>query len=45
MLYILRSLAEDLGNSGVVQPILAAWLPALVTLLLGFTLLLHQEDG
>lgn len=45
VLYILRSLAEDLGNSGVVQPLLAAWLPALVTLLLGITLLLHQEDG
>ena len=45
VLFILRELAEDLGNSGVVQPILAAWLPPLLALVLGFTVLLHQEDG
>lgn len=45
ILYVLRSLAEDLGSSGVVQPVVAAWLPTLLALVLGFTLLLHQEDG
>lgn len=45
VLYVLRSLAEDLGSSGVVQPAIAAWLPTLLALVLGFTLLLHQEDG
>jgi len=45
ILYVLRSLAEDLGSSGVVQPVLAAWLPTLLALVLGFTVLLHQEDG
>ena len=44
-LFVLRSLAEDLGSSGVVQPVLAAWLPTLLALVLGFTVLLHQEDG
>ena len=43
--FVLRSLAEDLGRSGVVQPVLAAWLPTLLALVLGFTVLLHQEDG
>ncbi len=43
--YVLRSLAEDLGSSGVVQPVLAAWLPTLLALVLGFSVLLHQEDG
>lgn len=43
--FVLRSLAEDLGSSGVVQPVLAAWLPTLLALVLGFTVLLHQEDG
>lgn len=45
LLYVMRSLAEDLGSSGVVQPVLAAWLPTLLALIVGFTLLLHQEDG
>lgn len=45
ILYVMRSLAEDLGSSGVVQPIVAAWLPTLLALVVGFTLLLHQEDG
>lgn len=45
VLYVMRSLAEDLGSTGVVQPVLAAWLPTLLALLVGFTLLLHQEDG
>lgn len=45
VLYVLRSLAENLGNSGVVHPVLAAWLPTLLALVLGFTILLHQEDG
>ena len=45
VLYVMRSLAEDLGSTGVVQPVLAAWLPTLLALVVGFTLLLHQEDG
>lgn len=45
ILYVIRSLAEDLGSSGVAQPVLAAWLPTLLALVLGFTVLLHQEDG
>ncbi|MEP1443435.1 MAG: LPS export ABC transporter permease LptG [Hyphomicrobiales bacterium] len=45
VLFVMRSLAEDLGSTGVVQPVLAAWLPTLLALVVGFTLLLHQEDG
>ncbi|MEP3630310.1 MAG: LPS export ABC transporter permease LptG [Hyphomicrobiales bacterium] len=45
VLYVMRSLAEDLGSTGVVQPVLAAWLPTLLALVVGFTMLLHQEDG
>ena len=38
-------LSEELGASGVVSPIVAAWLPAVVGSMLGALTLLHQEDG
>jgi len=38
-------IATDLGSGGIVPPPLAAWLPAIVTLLVGSTVLLHLEDG
>jgi len=45
MLYVVSKIANDLGDGGVVPPSLAAWLPAIVTLLVGSTVLLHLEDG
>ncbi len=45
MRYVVSKIANDLGDGGVVPPTLAAWLPAIVTLLVGSTVLLHLEDG
>ncbi|MBZ0229217.1 MAG: LPS export ABC transporter permease LptG [Bauldia sp.] len=45
MLYVVSKIARDLGSGGVVPPPLAAWLPAIVTILMGATVLLHLEDG
>jgi lipopolysaccharide export system permease protein len=45
MLYVVSKIAWDLGSGGIVPPELAAWLPAVVTLLVGTTVLLHLEDG
>ncbi len=45
MLYVVSKIAWDLGSGGIVPPPLAAWLPAIVTLLIGTTVLLHLEDG
>jgi lipopolysaccharide export system permease protein len=45
MLYVVMKIARDLGSGGVVPPLLAAWLPAAVAILMGVTVLLHLEDG
>ena len=45
VLYVVTELAKDLGNTGLVNPILSAWLPAIVASLIGFSILLFQEDG
>ena len=45
VLYMVLKVAEDLGSGGVVPPLLAAWLPAIVATLVGVTVLLHLEDG
>jgi lipopolysaccharide export system permease protein len=45
MLYVATKLAEDLGAAGLVSPVAAAWLPALLGVLMSVTVLLHQEDG
>lgn len=45
MLYVVSNLAIDLGKTGVVPPVVAAWAPAIVVTLLGMTVLLFQEDG
>ncbi|MDJ1159683.1 LPS export ABC transporter permease LptG [Chelatococcus sp. SYSU_G07232] len=45
MLYVATELMEDLGASGLVGPVVAAWFPAVVGSLLGALALLHQEDG
>jgi lipopolysaccharide export system permease protein len=45
VLYVATKLAEDLGAAGLVGPAAAAWLPAVLGVLMSVTVLLHQEDG
>ena len=45
VLYVAGEVARGLGGAGIVPPILAAWAPAVVASSIGFTVLLHQEDG
>jgi lipopolysaccharide export system permease protein len=45
MLYVVMTIAWNLGSGGIVSPPLAAWLPAIVATLVGATVLLHLEDG
>ncbi len=45
VLYVLTELAKDFGGAGIVPPLLAAWAPGIFGVLMGLTILLHQEDG
>ena len=45
MLYVVTVLVKAFGSSGVVPPFVAVWLPVVVAMSLGATILLHQEDG
>jgi len=45
VLYVATVLIKAFGSSGVVPPFVAAWIPVVVAMFLGTTLLLHQEDG
>ena len=45
VLYVLTVLVKAFGSSGVVPPFVAAWIPVVVALAFGATILLHQEDG
>ncbi|MER2607225.1 MAG: LPS export ABC transporter permease LptG [Siculibacillus sp.] len=45
VLYVAGEVARGLGGAGIVPPVLAAWSPAVVASSIGFTILLHQEDG
>lgn len=45
VLYVLSELVGDFGSNGLLEPALAAWLPALIAFVLGVTVLLYQEDG
>ena len=44
-LYVATEVMEDLGASGLIRPMVAAWFPAVVGSLLGTLALLYQEDG
>jgi lipopolysaccharide export system permease protein len=44
-LYFVRNLAQILGENGQIPVMLAAWAPAVATLLLPIALILHLEDG
>ena len=45
VLYVVTVLVKAFGSSGVVPPFVAAWIPVVVAMALGATILLHQEDG
>lgn len=45
LLYFLSDVVFALGLSGSIPAMLAAWAPAVVSTLLGLTMLLHLEDG
>ncbi|NVK34601.1 MAG: LPS export ABC transporter permease LptG [Rhodobacteraceae bacterium] len=45
VLYVLTELTKDFGGAGIIPPIVAAWAPGIFGVLMGLTILLHQEDG
>lgn len=45
LLYAASEVVSDLGDNGIINPVLAAWLPPIVALIFGATALLYQEDG
>ncbi|MGO4571554.1 LPS export ABC transporter permease LptG [Microvirga sp. 2TAF3] len=45
MLYVATELMVELGASGIISSVVAAWFPAVVGSLLGTLALLYQEDG
>jgi lipopolysaccharide export system permease protein len=45
LLYVVTAMAKALGGSGVVAPVIAAWLPVIAASFFGVTFLLHREDG
>ena len=45
VLYVVQKLVGDLGGAGVLNTALAAWTPAIIGVLFGALMLLHQEDG
>lgn len=44
-LYYIRNFAQILGENGQIDPMLAAWVPPVASLLLALGLILHMEDG
>jgi lipopolysaccharide export system permease protein len=45
LLYVVTAMAKALGGSGVVAPVISAWLPVIAASFFGVTFLLHREDG
>ncbi|MES2905604.1 MAG: LPS export ABC transporter permease LptG [Pseudomonadota bacterium] len=45
LLYLTLEISKQLGRSGLIGVIPAAWVPVVVAMLTGLTILLHQEDG
>jgi lipopolysaccharide export system permease protein len=40
-----RNFAQILGENGQLNPLAAAWIPPLASVLLALGLILHREDG
>ncbi|SDQ95327.1 LPS export ABC transporter permease LptG [Pseudovibrio sp. Tun.PSC04-5.I4] len=45
VLYAVSEISKDLGGAGIVPTTVAAWAPGVFGVLMGFTILLNQEDG
>jgi lipopolysaccharide export system permease protein len=45
LLYISSELANNLGRSGLINPIIAGWTPAVIGCIVGAKMLLTREDG
>lgn len=45
LLYVATQIVNDLGGNGIISPMIAAWVPVILALTAGATLLLYQEDG
>ena len=45
LLYVVTAMAEALGSTGVIAPVISAWLPVVAASFFGVTFLLHREDG
>lgn len=45
LFFVLTKLMSDLGSAGLMAPAAAAWMPVIVVMLAGLTVLLYQEDG
>ncbi len=45
VMFVVNEMAERAGTAGVLTPNVAAWGPAIVTVVIGLTVLLYREDG
>lgn len=45
MVFLITEMADRAGSAGVIDPIAAAWGPALVAIVIGLTVILRREDG
>ncbi len=45
LLYVAMEVSKQIGRAGLMNDIAAAWVPVVVAMLTGLTILLHQEDG
>jgi lipopolysaccharide export system permease protein len=45
LLYVLSKVTDDMSKAGLMDPVVAAWLPVIIGGLTGFVALLYQEDG
>ena len=45
LFYVLAKIMSSLGGSGILSPAPSVWLPVIVVMLAGLTILLYQEDG
>jgi lipopolysaccharide export system permease protein len=45
VLYVVSVLIKAFGGAGIIPPVAAAWIPVVIAMALGVTILLHKEDG
>ncbi|SDG63695.1 LptF/LptG family permease [Pelagibacterium luteolum] len=45
VVFVVTEMADRAGSAGVIDPIAAAWGPALLAIIIGLTVILRREDG